>query len=213
MKTLDLDSLSLKCGSHSAPEEGFCVMEAVAYVNGEPHSDHPQCCCPVIGTFLRTWNDQLSDEDRQLLKPLIPRLGGTRATPEIELQRSGLALDWLIREYLPAWLKVANLEEYAAALATLPAISPPEHLENALPVLKAARGAARAAARGAAWAAARAAARAAAWDAARAAAWDAARAAAWDAARAAAGAALTPTVKQLQQSALLLIERMIEVRP
>ena len=44
---------------------------------------------------------------------------------------------------------------------------------------------------------------AAAWDAA----WDAARAAAWDAAR----AALAPTVDGLQKSALILLDRMIEV--
>ena len=77
--------------------------------------------------------------------------------------------------------------------------------------LDAARDAAWAAARDAAWDAARDAARDAAWDAARAAAW----AAAWDAARAAAWAAawekLAPTVKLLQSSALLLLDRMIAV--
>ena len=82
----------------------------------------------------------------------------------------------------------------------------------------AARDAAWAAARDAAWAAARAAAgdaaRAAAgdaaWDAARDAAWAAAWAAAWDAARAAAGDALKPTVELLQNSALNLLDLMID---
>ena len=76
--------------------------------------------------------------------------------------------------------------------------------------------AAGAAARAAAWDAARAAARAAAWDAA----WDAAGAAArdaawdaaWDAARAAAWEKLSTTKKELQQSALALIDRMIQAR-
>jgi hypothetical protein len=80
----------------------------------------------------------------------------------------------------------------------------------------AARDAARDAAWAAAWDAARDAARAAAWDAARdaarAAAGAAARAAAWDAAGDAAGDALTPTRKELQQSALALVNRMIEAR-
>ena len=80
----------------------------------------------------------------------------------------------------------------------------------------AARAAARAAARDAAWAAAwdaaRAAARAAARDAAWAAAWDAAWAAAWDAAWAAANQKLAPTKAQLQESAIKLVERMIEAK-
>jgi hypothetical protein len=79
----------------------------------------------------------------------------------------------------------------------------------------AARDAARAAARAAAWDAAWAAARAAAWDAAwaaaRDAAWAAARDAARDAARAAAWAALEPTKKELQQSALELLDRLCAV--
>jgi hypothetical protein len=85
----------------------------------------------------------------------------------------------------------------------------------------AAGGAAGAAAWGAAWDAARAAAGGAAGDAAGdaarvaagaaawGAAWDAARVAAWDAARVAARAALAPTVRELQESALDLLDRML----
>ena len=53
----------------------------------------------------------------RLLKPLLPRLIGTRATPEIHERRSYLALDWLIREATPAWLDlVPALAPHAAAL-------------------------------------------------------------------------------------------------
>ena len=40
----------LKAGSHSPPngELTACVMEAVAYVAGEPWSDHPACASPVM---------------------------------------------------------------------------------------------------------------------------------------------------------------------
>lgn len=38
-----LESLSLKRGAHQEAEKAFCVMEAVAYVAGEPWSDHPKC--------------------------------------------------------------------------------------------------------------------------------------------------------------------------
>jgi hypothetical protein len=223
-------------------------MEAVSYVAGEPWSDHPECASPVLGAFLRSWNDSLSNEDRQMLKPLIPRLVGTKASKAVEEKRAWMATDWLARECAPAFLRLAGLTEHAEALEGLAALTTTKRAEKAQPKLAAAgaaagaaaRAAAGAAARDAALAAARDAAWAAAWDAARAAAWDAAwvaagdaawaaaRAAAWDAAWAAAGdaagaaaraaagaaarAALEPTVKQLQQSALLLVERMIEAK-
>lgn len=58
-------------GAHFSLDDGLCVMEAVAYVAGEPWSDHPKCACPVLGAFMRAWNDGLpTDEDRtRLLRP------------------------------------------------------------------------------------------------------------------------------------------------
>ena len=63
----------LSAGAHETEHEGACVMEAVAYVAGEPWSDKPACACPVLGAFLRTWNDHLpTDADRdRLLRPLM----------------------------------------------------------------------------------------------------------------------------------------------
>ncbi len=176
-----LDALGpLKAGAHPGPDAGACVMEALSYVAGEPWSDHPQCCCPVIAAFLRAWNDGLPDDERDaLLRPLIPRLVGTRATPDVERRRALLVIDWVVREYTPAWLRLAGLTAQADALAGLPEITDLEQVP-------AIRGAIEAAQRDAA--AARAAARAAAC-AACAAAGDAAGDAAWVAARAAACAA------------------------
>jgi hypothetical protein len=198
-----LDTLTLQSGAHDGdvPTE-MCVMEAVAYIAGEPWSDHPICACPVISTFLRSWNDSLpcdADRDR-LLKPLVLQLIDTRSTPLVEEKRSYLALDWLIRVFTPRWLDlVPALAPHGAALRNLTEIADMAGAvaagERVRPARDAAGDAARAAAgdaaRDAAWAAAgdaaRAAARAAAWDAARAAAWDAAGDAARDAARDAAG--------------------------
>ena len=74
-RELDLDTLILKAGGH--PEDGeFCIMEAVAFVAGEPWSDHPACASQVIGAFMRSWNDALDDEGRQKLKPYVRRLVG-----------------------------------------------------------------------------------------------------------------------------------------
>ncbi|MEZ5421018.1 MAG: hypothetical protein R2708_27265, partial [Vicinamibacterales bacterium] len=85
---------ALSAGGHHGPDDGMCVMEAVAFVAGEPWSDHPACACPVIGAFLRAWNDGLPDDERdRLLRPLIPRLINTRSTRAVEQRRADLALD------------------------------------------------------------------------------------------------------------------------
>ena len=235
-------------------------MQAVAYIAREPWSDHPVCASPVITSFLIRWNDAMNDEDRQMLKPYIPKLVGTRTLKHDEDTRAWMLTDWLARECAPAWLRLAGLTAQAELLEALAPLTDAKTARAAQPKLDiarkdsaaawdaardaagaaawdaagdaasdAARTQARDAARDAAWAAAwdAAWAGAAAWDAAgaaagaaaRAAAWDAARdaagAAAWDAARATARAAawavLAPTVKELQVSALLLLDRLIAV--
>ena len=231
-----LDTLTLLHGAHDLDSGEMCVMEAVAYVAGEPWSDHPACACPVISAFLRSWNDSLpTDAERdRLLKPLVLQLIDTKSTPAVEERRSYLALDWIVRVFTPKWLDlVPALASHALALRNLEDIA---DMAGAVAAGEPAR-AARAAAGDAAGAAAGAAARAAAGDAARAAAGDAAGAAAGAAARAAAGAAawdaawaaaraaaraaagdaawefLKPTTEWLQASALDLVARMIRVQP
>jgi len=218
--------MELSSGGHDDMSEGMCVMEAVAFVAGEPWTDSPQCACPVIAAFLRNWNDSLPDDERNdLLKDLIPRLVGTRSTPAIEQRRATMAADWLIREHTPAWLRLAGLNAQADALSSLPEITDFAQCPSLMPTLTAVRSdaaaawdAARVAAWDAAWDAARVAAWDAAWDAARVAARAAAGVAAWDAARdaaraaagAAAGDVLSETKRALQQSAKQLVIRMVE---
>jgi hypothetical protein len=189
MQELDLETLVLQKGNHPDRSNGLCIMEAVAWVAGEPHSDHPKCVSPVVAAFCRRWQDDLDDAGRQRLKPYIPRMIGTAGSAAAEEVRAWLVTDWLVRVHTPAWLDVAGLKEQASALRALPPIDATDSARDAQPTIEAAREKA-AAARDAAWAAARDAAwdaaRAAAWAAARDAAWAAARDAAWDAARAAA---------------------------
>jgi hypothetical protein len=170
-----VQALTLDSGGHNSPDDGMCVMEAVAFVAGEPFSDHPKCACPVIGAFMRAWNDGLPEVERNtLLRPFIPRLVGTRSTKAVEQRRADMALDWGVRVQAPAFLDLSEaLSIHASALRALTPLTSEAACTAAMPVLSAA-----AADASAAWAAARAAA----WDAARDAAWDAARAAAWDAA-------------------------------
>src|SRR5690606_35073930 len=83
-----LDEIELGAGAHDSREAGMNAMEAVAWIAGEPHSDTPECTCPVIAKFIRSWNDALPDEDRtRLLRPLLPALIGTRGSEEIEDRR------------------------------------------------------------------------------------------------------------------------------
>ena len=201
-----IEAISLKSGGHRKNAElDACVMEAVAYVAGEPWSDAPECACPVITAFMIAWNDGLpSDADRdRLLKPLIPLIVGTRSTKEVEQRRATMAADWLIRVHTPAWLRAAKLEKQAGLLESLPEITDFAQCPSLMPALEAVRtdaAAAMAAAMAAAGAGAvaRAAAGAAAWD------------AAWDAAGAAAKDALKPTTEHLQANAVELVRKMID---
>jgi hypothetical protein len=183
----DLNARVLAVGKHNDRSDGLCVMEAAAWVAGEPHSDHPHCVCPVIGAFLRNWNDAITDDETrtQLLRPLIPVVLNTRSTKEIELQRSYLALDWLARVQAPAWLSLRDdLKAHAVALRGLAPLTDAKSCRAAQAAL------------------------AAAWAAAGDAAWAAAGDAARDAARAAARDALAPTVRELQISASDLVRAM-----
>jgi hypothetical protein len=179
-----ISSLPIKHGAHEPPKGEFqgCVMELVSFVAGEPWSDTPQCVCPVIGQFMRTWNDSLPDDESRtrLLKPLIPKILNTRSTPEIELARVMLCVDWVCREFTPAWLDmVPALKPHADTLRELRPVQSWDDLDAILSPLRNAQGDANAA---------RAAARAAARD------------------------ALKPTMKQLQLSAVALVERMAALK-
>lgn len=217
---IDLSQITLRHGSHPTREDGVCAMEAVAWLAGEEHSDAPACACPVITRLIVSWNDSLQeDADRnRLLKPLLPLIVGTRASPAVEQHRSYTALDWLVRTYTPAWLDLTDaLSGHAATLRALNPIVSPESATAArghlLSAWDAAWDAGWHAARDAAWAAACVTSCDAAW--AAWAAWDAGRAAAWavwGAGRAAVmvdGAeVLAHTVASLQLSAQDLVRRM-----
>ncbi len=197
--------VNLDVGAHHNFSAGACMLEAVAYVTRSPWSDHPDCVCPVLGAFLRAWNDGLPDEQRNsILLPLIPRVINTRGSEKLAERRALMAADWLVRTHTPAWLRLAGLTDQAAALENLPEITSMAQVPSIRGPIEAAHKDA-AAAGAAAWATTRDAAGAAAWDAAR----DAARDAAWDAAWDAARDKLSPTKEALVQSARALVERML----
>ena len=118
---------ALSAGEHPEPNGKFmaCVMEAAAFVAGEPWSDSPGCTCPVIGAFMRGWNDGLpSDDDRtRLLLPLVPKIIGTTGSPALEERRSLMAADWLVRVHTPVLFRLAGLRDQAATLEALAEIT------------------------------------------------------------------------------------------
>lgn len=114
-----LDTIHLSAGGHRTREDGVCAMEAVAWLAGKPHSDAPPCACPVISAFVRRLNDSLGDEQRQELKPFLPRLLDTKATREVELRRAFAAADWAVRSGAPAALRACGLNDEAAKLEAL----------------------------------------------------------------------------------------------
>jgi hypothetical protein len=192
----DFKSFEFGSGSHPTRDEGMCVMEAVAYVAGEGHTDRPECACPVLTAFLISWNDSLpSDGERQrLLSSFVFRLPGTRATKEIEEKRGMVALEWMIKVFTPAVLELTpSLVGYAKALRSLKVRE--ENEAEVLSALSAAESAAESAA----------------WSAALSAALSAAESAAESAALSAAAKFMEPTVKKLQKSAQRLLDRMIRL--
>lgn len=110
-------------GSHSVIDTKRCAMEWVAYLAGEPHSDHPACVSPVITAYIISLNDSRDSVDRQVLKPYLPRILGTFATPEIETRRYVLTLDWMMREHRSIWLEAAARHEHAAEMRALPEVT------------------------------------------------------------------------------------------
>ncbi len=126
------EGLAIKSGAHESFNDGACVMEIVAYVAGEPFSDHPACACPVVTRYAQALNDRMpSDEMRtELLLPLVPVIAGSRSTPEVEEKRRWLAIDFAVREAAPRALCSAasmpgckDLLAHAAILQALPPVT------------------------------------------------------------------------------------------
>jgi hypothetical protein len=211
-------------GHDCGKDEEGCLFEWYNWLTRQRSTDAcPPGVSKVLHVFGMRLNDALPDDRRQELVRFLPNgtspLAGTAGDGRDET-RGYMALDWLIRTYLPAWLELAGLD--AAQLRAHARVDSLASAQSIGLVVRAAWDAAGdaagdAAAGAAAWDAAGDAARAAAGDAAWAAAWvaagDAAGDAAWVTAWVAAGAVardmLAPTVARLQDSAIALYDQMI----
>src|SRR5690242_426726 len=81
-------TVKLARGKHASPEDGVCVMELASMLTGEEFSDHPRSVCPVIGAFLRAYNDRVDDRWRRDLWAYAAKAVGTRSTIAVERERA-----------------------------------------------------------------------------------------------------------------------------
>jgi hypothetical protein len=136
------EDYTLSPGTHTTPQEGRCAMEWVSYLAGEEHSDSPVCVSPVLRALCISLNDGLPEGPRQRLRPYLTRTIGT-AGDGLDEERAWLAMDWVIRDYAPCWLRLVSLAAEARCLAQRPQITGARQLRAALAPLQQARIAAR----------------------------------------------------------------------
>ena len=105
--------IRIEKGAHGSFQDGNCAMELVAFMAGEAHSDHPICSSPLIGDFVRAWNDAMDVTERQRLAPYLIRVVGTAGTEEQELERRKMLRDWIFGVLVPTNLRTAGFEGQA----------------------------------------------------------------------------------------------------
>jgi hypothetical protein len=66
----------LSKGKHRNPRKGACFMEFASYLAGEKWSDHPACTHPVLAGLARSVNDNVVDECRRSMVPMVPDVVG-----------------------------------------------------------------------------------------------------------------------------------------
>ncbi len=122
VETLDLKRVRLEAGGHRDRGPVLCAMELVAWMAGESHTDRPACTCPVIGSFIRSLNDELPPRPRQYLKPHLRRLIGTRSGKPVEARRAFVMVDWACRSWVPIALEAIGYVDEAKILRGAPQV-------------------------------------------------------------------------------------------
>jgi len=86
-------------GRHDGPGAVVCIMELAAMLSGERFSDHPVSVCPVIGSLLRAYNDNLDDRRRQDLYRYAAEAVFTREDFPLQRRRAQIAIEWARSRY------------------------------------------------------------------------------------------------------------------
>ena len=114
MSPVSYQTIRLSRGRHASPEQGACVMELASMLAGETFSDHPTSVCPVIGSFLRAYNDFIGDERRQDLYGYAAKVVGTRSSREVEQVRTERIIAWMteMARTRDRWYRPAGLSRF-----------------------------------------------------------------------------------------------------
>ena len=105
MAAVTHQTIKLGKGKHSSPEDGACVMELASMLAGEPFTDRPQSVCPVIGSFLRAYNDSIDDRRRQDLYAYAAKVVGSRAPADVEQARAERLTAWALELGQRRWTR------------------------------------------------------------------------------------------------------------
>jgi hypothetical protein len=89
-----ISSVRLEPGRHRSSDDGVCVVELASMIGGEKFTDRPDCVCPVVGSFLRCWNDGVGYADRQRLEPYASLMVGTGGYRRISRIRRDICLSY-----------------------------------------------------------------------------------------------------------------------
>ena len=96
-------TIKLSKGKHATPNDGACVMELASMLSGEPFSDHPSSVCPVIGSFLRAYNDSIDEKRREDLYAYAAHVVGTRASIGVQRERADRMVAWALQMQRRHW--------------------------------------------------------------------------------------------------------------
>jgi hypothetical protein len=118
MSPVNYQTIKLSKGKHASPEDGACVMELASMLAGESFTDHPASVCPVIGSFLRAYNDSVDNDRRQDLYAYAAKVVGSRGSAAVQRARADRLVAWALqmrgrrwtRSFLPKRLRAIGLE-------------------------------------------------------------------------------------------------------
>ena len=99
MSPVSYQTIKLSKGKHSSPEDGACVMELASMLAGEAFTDHPVSVCPVIGSFLRAYNDSVDEKRRQSLYEYASKVVGSRGPQRTQRARAERLALWADEMY------------------------------------------------------------------------------------------------------------------
>jgi hypothetical protein len=105
MSPVTYQTIKLGKGKHSSPDDGACVMELASMLAGESFSDHPSSVCPVIGSFLRAYNDSIDDERRQDLYAYAAKVVGSRTSADVQRSRAEHLSEWAQQFQRARWMR------------------------------------------------------------------------------------------------------------